>query len=76
MYAKMKDENKLLINRLDDSEQILIKSFLETAKNSDVKFNEVYNEDGNFDGIFISLVAKEPEVNNEPEEPSIEEPEE
>lgn len=59
MYAEIKSNNKILINRLDDSEKILLKNILEDSKNKDIKLEEVISDDGEFGGIFINLENKE-----------------
>lgn len=62
MYAEIKSNNKILINRLDDSEKILLKNILEDSKNKDIKFEEVISDDGEFGGIFINLEDKEENI--------------
>ena len=62
MYAKIKSNNKILINRLDDTEKILLKDILEDSKNKEIKFEQVISDDGEFGGIFINLEDKEEEV--------------
>lgn len=59
MYAEIKSNNKILINRLDDTEKILLKDILDDSKNKDIKFEQVLSDDGEFGGIFISLEDKE-----------------
>ena len=59
MYAEIKSNNKILINRLDDTEKILLKDILDNSKNKDIKFEQVLSDDGEFGGIFISLEDKE-----------------
>ena len=55
MYAEIKSNNKILINRLDDSERILLKNILNDSKNKEIKFEGLISDDGEFGGIFISL---------------------
>ena len=62
MYAEIKSNNKILINRLDDAEKILLKDILEDSKNKEIKFEQVISDDGEFGGIFINLEDKEEEV--------------
>ena len=62
MYAEIKSNNKILINRLDDTEKILLKDILEDSKNKEIKFEQVISDDGEFGGIFINLEDKEEEV--------------
>ena len=73
MYAEIKSNNKILINRLDDTEKILLKDILEDSKNKEIKFEQVISDDGEFGGIFINLEDKE-ESTTEPtdEEPTTE----
>lgn len=71
MYAEIKSNNKILINRLDDTEKILLKDILDDSKNKDIKFEQVLSDDGEFGGIFISLEDKE-ESTTEPTTPTIE----
>lgn len=59
MYAEIKSNNKILINRLDDTEKILLKDILDDSKNKDIKFEQVLSDDGEFGGIFISLEDRE-----------------
>lgn len=75
MYAEIKSNNKILINRLDDTEKILLKDILEDSKNKEIKFEQVISDDGEFGGIFINLEDKEEEPTTEPTtEPTNEEP--
>lgn len=70
MYAEIKSNNKILVNRLDDSEKILLKNILEESKEKEIKFEEVISDDGEFGGIFINLKEKEesePEIVEEPQ---------
>ena len=59
MYAEIKSNNKILINRLDDTEKILLKDILDNSKNKDIKFEQVISDDGEFGGIFMNLENKE-----------------
>lgn len=59
MYAEIKSNNKILINRLDDTEKILLKDILDNSKNKNIEFEQVISDDGEFGGIFINLEDKE-----------------
>lgn len=59
MYAELKSQNKLLINRLDENEKILLKNLLEDSKDATITFNELTDETGDFGGIFIEVTPKE-----------------
>lgn len=74
MYAEIKSNNKILVNRLDDSERILLKDICDRANESDkeVKVNAITDECGDFGGIFIEVQDKEQESNQEENEPVIE----
>ena len=65
MYAEIKSNNKILINRLDDIEKILLKDILDNSKNKDIKFEQVISDDGEFGGIFINLEDTNSESNSE-----------
>ena len=74
MYAEIKSNNKILINRLDDTEKILLKDILEDSKNKEIKFEQVISDDGEFGGIFINLEDKEEPTTEPTTEPTDEEP--
>lgn len=61
MYAELKSQNKLLVNRLDENEKILLKCFAENAKNKTITIEELTDESGDFGGIFLNLVEPENE---------------
>lgn len=76
MYAEIKSNNKILINRLDDSEKILLKDILDSSKEKTIKFEGVISDDGEFGGIFVTLEDNiEPEPEPEPEPTPDPEPE-
>ena len=57
MYAEIKSNNKVLINRLDDSERILLKQIADLAKDTTkkVEITELTDENGDFGGIFLEV---------------------
>ena len=76
MYAEIKSNSKILINRLDSTEKILLEDILKDSENKEIKFEQVISDDGEFGGIFINLEDKEntlPELTSEPD-PIDEEP--
>ena len=59
MYAEIKSNNKILINRVDDSERILLKDIFESSKSKDIKLQEIISDDGEFGGVFLVLEDKQ-----------------
>lgn len=57
MYADIKSNNKILINRLDDSERILLKDICDRANadNKVLTMSPLTDESGDFGGVFIEL---------------------
>lgn len=51
MYSEIKDNKRILINRLDDSEKLLLQNMYEESKECDISFKELNGETGDFDGI-------------------------
>ena len=66
MYAEIKSNNSMFINRLDDSEKILLKNIVEEAANKKVILRELIDETGDFGGCFIELEDLPEESNTEP----------
>lgn len=60
MYAEIKSNNEILVNRLDDSERILLKNIVEASKedNKVVKLEGIYDDNGDFGGTFIRVESK------------------
>ncbi len=62
MYAEIKKEDKILINRLDNNEKILLKSIVDNSSNKTIALQELYSDDGEFGGCFVNLTeSKEKE---------------
>lgn len=60
MFAEVKDKNKILINRLDDTERILVKELVEASKEDTKKvtITEILDENGDFGGLFLEVIEK------------------
>lgn len=58
MWADIKTNNSVLINRLDNSERILLKSVCDKSKEPFmiVKLDGVIDETGNFGGALVSVI--------------------
>lgn len=65
MNAEIKTNNKILINRLDDSERILLKNIFTESTNpfKKILFKEIYDDCGDFGGLFVN-VEDEPNIFN------------
>lgn len=59
MYSEIKSQKQILINRLDDSERILLKEIYNTSKNADISLQELTGETGDFDGVMLNVVPKD-----------------
>lgn len=57
MYAEIKSSNKILINRLDDNERIILKDFCDkvNAKGSTLTVNALTDEAADFGGILLEV---------------------
>lgn len=57
MYAEMKSNNQLLINRLDDNERLLLKDFCERANtdNATIEITALNDESAEFGGILLEI---------------------
>ena len=79
MYAEIKSENKVLINRLDDGERILLETIYNKSKedNKEISLTNLTDENGNFGGVMLEVKDKEETSSEEsveaPEEPTVEE---
>lgn len=64
MYAEIKSNNKILINRLDDSERILLSDIFAKAQqeNSVLTMQPLTDETGEFGGVFVEVTEKQKEV--------------
>jgi len=63
MYAEIKSNSKMLINRLDDSEKILLEEIFNKSQeeNKELKLEKLLDENGDFGGVFLKLEEKEVE---------------
>ena len=76
MYAEIKSENRILINRLNDEERILLETIYNKSKeeNKEISLTKLLDENGNFGGVMLEVNDKEAESNVEaPEEEIVEE---
>ena len=58
MYSEIKNNNQILINRLDENEAILLKNFYDESQNSILSLTELNGETGDFSGLILET-AKE-----------------
>lgn len=58
MYAKFADNDKLIINSADESEQFILQDFLDNAKSGkyELIINKLLDINGDVSGICIELV--------------------
>ena len=59
MYSEVKNENTILINRLDDSERILLKSIYDKSENAKITMKELTDDSGEFGGVLIEVKPEE-----------------
>lgn len=59
MYSEIKNENTILINRLDDSERILLKSIYDKSENAKITMKELTDESGDFGGVLVKVESDE-----------------
>ena len=61
MYAEIKSNNKVLVNRLDDNEKILLQNLLNEAKEEDKQLyvSGITDEMGDFGGVFLEVLSKD-----------------
>jgi len=59
MYSEIKSSDKILINRLDENEKILLKDIYKRGNLSSSKFemNELTDESGEFGGVMLNLIS-------------------
>lgn len=57
MNAEIKSNNKILINRLDDNERLLLQNIYNESQRVDkiVKLNPLTDETGDFGGVFVEI---------------------
>ena len=68
MKAFFKDSEKLIINSMDYTEALVGKEFLNKLATKDIKVEQRYDVNDDFDGLVITLVDKVKEP-AEPETP-------
>lgn len=63
MYAEIKSENKILINRLNETEKILLESIYNKSQieNSKITMEKLLNDTAEFGGIYLALTEGGPE---------------
>jgi hypothetical protein len=64
MYAEIKDNNKILINRLTDSESILLQNIVQNSSNASITFDSLNGDTGDFDGVMINVIPANSAVLN------------
>ena len=64
MYAEIKDNNRIMINRCNDSERILLKNIFDEsqANNKVVKLTPLTDETGDFGGVFLTVEDTTPNI--------------
>ena len=57
MNAEIKSNNKILINRLNDNERLLLQNIYNESQkaNKIVKLNPLTDETGDFGGVFVEI---------------------
>lgn len=57
MNAEIKSNNKILINRLNDNERLLLQNIYNESQRVDkiVKLNPLTDETGDFGGVFVEI---------------------
>ena len=57
MNAEIKSNNKILINRLNDNERLLLQNIYNESQRIDkiVKLNPLTDETGDFGGVFVEI---------------------
>ena len=57
MNAEIKSNNKILINRLNDNERLLLQNIYNESQKADkvVKLNPLTDETGDFGGVFVEI---------------------
>lgn len=74
MKAFFKDSDKIIINSMDYTEALVGKSFLEKLSSKDVKIEQRYDVNDDFDGLVISLIDKQPVEEPTDNTPIVDEP--
>lgn len=57
MNAEIKSNNKILINRLNDNERLLLQNIYNESQRVDkiIKLNPLTDETGDFGGVFVEI---------------------
>lgn len=60
MYAKFLDQNKLIVNSADESEQFIMADFIQMANSGEYELiiNKLLDINGDVTGVCIELVSK------------------
>ena len=62
MYSEIKNNNQILINRLNDAEAILLKNFYDESLNSILFLKELNGETGDFSGVILEKTPIAPKA--------------
>lgn len=62
MYSEIKNNNQILINRLNDAEAILLKNFYDESLNSILSLKELNGETGDFSGVILEKAPIAPKA--------------
>ena len=62
MYSEIKNNNQILINRLDENEAILLKNFYNESQNSILSLTELNGETGDFSGLILEKTPIAPKA--------------
>lgn len=62
MYSEIKNNNQILINRLDENEAILLKNFYDESQNSILSLTELNGETGDFSGLILEKTPIAPKA--------------
>lgn len=62
MYSEIKNNNQILINRLNDAEAILLKNFYDESLNSILSLKELNGETGDFSGVILEKTPIAPKA--------------
>lgn len=68
MKAFFKDGNKIIINSMDYTEALVGKQFLDNVASKDIKIEQRFDVNDDFDGLVISLVDKQPATSEDTKE--------
>lgn len=60
MYAEIKDDKRLLINRLDNNEAVLLQGLTSNLDKKEIQVEKLTGETGEFDGIMLAFKEVNP----------------